>query len=66
MPKLRERLAAGGVVAPGANDALTAVLVERAGFDAVYRSGFAFEALSSGPRTWGYRRCPSSRCTRRG
>jgi methylisocitrate lyase len=48
MATLRERIAQGGVVAPGAHDALTAVLAQRAGFDAVYLSGFAFEATQLG------------------
>lgn len=41
--RLRQRLAAGPVlVAPGAHDALTARLVERAGFEAVYFTGAGF------------------------
>lgn len=48
MASLRARLAEGGVVAPGAHDALTAVLASRAGFDTVYVSGFAFEATQLG------------------
>ncbi|MFD1534590.1 hypothetical protein [Pseudonocardia aurantiaca] len=40
--RLRELLATGTgpLVAPGAYDALTARLVEQAGFDAVYMTGF--------------------------
>lgn len=45
---LRDQLATCGVIAPGAHDALAAVLAERAGFDAVYMSGFAFEATQLG------------------
>lgn len=48
MNSLRPRLAAGGVIAPGAHDALTAVLAHRAGFSTVYASGFAFEATQLG------------------
>ena len=48
MKKLRESLAQGGVIAPGAHDALTALLAERAGFSTVYVSGFAFEATQLG------------------
>jgi 2-methylisocitrate lyase-like PEP mutase family enzyme len=48
MTRLRERISAGGVIAPGAHDALSAVLAERAGFNAVYLSGFAFEAAQLG------------------
>lgn len=48
MSKLREQISAGGVVVPGAYDALSAVLAERSGFDAVYLSGFAFEAAQLG------------------
>ncbi|MFH5824565.1 oxaloacetate decarboxylase [Georgenia sp. AZ-5] len=44
MSTLRARLKEGGVVAPGAHDALTAVLARRAGFNTIYVSGFAFEA----------------------
>ena len=40
--KLKERLASGDiVVAPGCYDALSAVLIERAGFNAAYLSGAA-------------------------
>jgi 2,3-dimethylmalate lyase len=42
--RLRELLAAGPVVAPGAYDALTARLVEQAGFDVVYMTGFGTTA----------------------
>lgn len=43
--RLRELLAAGGpVVAPGAYDALSARLVEQAGFDVVYMTGFGTTA----------------------
>jgi 2-methylisocitrate lyase-like PEP mutase family enzyme len=48
MSKLRDQMSAGGVIAPGAHDALSAVLAERAGFEAVYLSGFAFEAAQLG------------------
>jgi 2-methylisocitrate lyase-like PEP mutase family enzyme len=48
MADLRSRLAAGGVIAPGAYDALSAVLARRAGFDTAYVSGFAFEATQLG------------------
>lgn len=48
MNSLRARLKEGGVVAPGAHDALTAVLARRAGFESVYLSGFAFEATQLG------------------
>jgi 2,3-dimethylmalate lyase len=43
--RLRELLASGGpVVAPGAYDALSARLVEQAGFDVVYMTGFGTTA----------------------
>jgi phosphoenolpyruvate phosphomutase len=43
--QLRERLRRNGaVVAVGAHDALSARLIERAGFDAVWASGFAISA----------------------
>ena len=42
--RLRELLAAGPVVAPGAYDALSARLVEQAGFDVVYMTGFGSTA----------------------
>ncbi|MCS5478128.1 isocitrate lyase/PEP mutase family protein [Corynebacterium sp. YIM 101645] len=48
MNSLRTHLHAGGVIAPGAHDALTAVLAQRAGFTTVYASGFAFEATQLG------------------
>ncbi len=42
---LRERLRSGSIlVAPGAYDALTARLLERAGFEALYRGGYAASA----------------------
>lgn len=45
---LRERLAQPGiVVAPGAFDALTARLIEQAGFPAVYMTGFGITAASA-------------------
>jgi len=44
---LRERLQSGEIlVAPGAYDALTARLLERAGFEAVYRGGYAASAAA--------------------
>ena len=46
---LRERLSAGPIlVAPGAYDALTARLLERAGFEALYRGGYAASASAFG------------------
>lgn len=43
--RLRELLNADGVlVLPGAHDALSALLIERAGFDAVFTSGFGLAA----------------------
>jgi 2-methylisocitrate lyase-like PEP mutase family enzyme len=46
---LRERLAAGRIVrAPGAYDALSARLVEQAGFEAVYMTGFGATAARIG------------------
>jgi 2-methylisocitrate lyase-like PEP mutase family enzyme len=46
---LRELLAAGGIVqAPGAPDALTARLVEQAGFPAIYMTGFGATASRVG------------------
>lgn len=48
MNSLRTRLKNGGVVAPGAHDALTAVLARQAGFQSIYVSGFAFEATQLG------------------
>src|SRR3954469_19459551 len=48
-PTLRERLAAGEMVlAPGCYDALGARLVEQAGFDAVYMTGFGSSAARLG------------------
>lgn len=47
--RLRKRLAEGGIVtAPGAPDALTARLVEKAGFDAVYMTGLGATAARVG------------------
>ncbi|GIW42232.1 MAG: phosphoenolpyruvate mutase [Candidatus Binatia bacterium] len=47
---LRERLARPGLVlAVGAHDALSAKLVEEAGFDAVWASGFGISAVSGVP-----------------
>jgi 2-methylisocitrate lyase-like PEP mutase family enzyme len=47
--QLKKRLAAGGLVqAPGAYDALSARLVERAGFEAVYMTGFGATASRLG------------------
>lgn len=44
---LRERLTSGEIlVAPGAFDALTARLLEQAGFEAVYRGGYAASAAA--------------------
>lgn len=48
MNSLRTRLKNGGVIAPGAHDALTAVLAQKAGFESIYVSGFAFEATQLG------------------
>jgi 2-methylisocitrate lyase-like PEP mutase family enzyme len=46
---LRERLAAGSIlVVPGAFDALTGRLLERAGFEAIYRGGYAASAAAFG------------------
>lgn len=46
---LRDRLARGDVlVVPGAFDALTARLLERAGFEALYRGGYAAAAAAHG------------------
>ena len=48
-PTLRERLVAGEMVlAPGCYDALGARLVEQAGFDAVYMTGFGSSAARLG------------------
>ena len=47
--RLRARLAAGGIVsAPGAPDALAARLIERAGFEAIYMTGFGATASRLG------------------
>ncbi|TLY21867.1 MAG: methylisocitrate lyase, partial [Nitrospirae bacterium] len=42
--RLRELIARGTVVLPGAFNALTAMQIERAGFDAVYVSGAGIAA----------------------
>ncbi|BAU94436.1 methylisocitrate lyase [Corynebacterium suranareeae] len=54
MSTLRQELKNGGVIAPGAHDALTAVLAQKAGFSSVYASGFAFEATQLGAPDMGY------------
>ena len=42
---LRERLATGEIlIVPGAFDALTGRLLERAGFEVIYRGGYAAAA----------------------
>jgi 2,3-dimethylmalate lyase len=46
--QLRAAMTTGLVEAPGCYDALSAVLVERAGFPAAYLSGFALSAASLG------------------
>jgi 2-methylisocitrate lyase-like PEP mutase family enzyme len=47
--RLRERLAGGGILAaPGAPDSLTARLVQRAGFEAIYMTGFGATASRLG------------------
>lgn len=47
--RLRARIAAGGIIsAPGAPDALAARLIERAGFDAIYMTGFGATASRLG------------------
>ncbi len=47
--RLRARLAAGGIIAaPGAPDALAARLIERAGFEAIYMTGFGATASRLG------------------
>ncbi len=46
--RLRELLAQGSVLAPGAYDGLSARLVEQAGFDAVYMTGFGTAATLLG------------------
>jgi 2,3-dimethylmalate lyase len=46
---LRERLATGEIlIVPGAFDALTGRLLERAGFEAIYRGGYAASAAAFG------------------
>ncbi|GIW07382.1 MAG: carboxyvinyl-carboxyphosphonate phosphorylmutase [Dehalococcoidia bacterium] len=45
---LRNLLAAGPVLAPGAYDALSAKLLERAGFSALYRGGYSVAASRYG------------------
>jgi 2-methylisocitrate lyase-like PEP mutase family enzyme len=46
---LRSRLVAGGIIsAPGAPDALAARLIERAGFEAIYMTGFGATASRLG------------------
>src|SRR5215216_6692411 len=46
--RLRARISHELVVAPGCYDALSAMLVQRAGFSAAYLSGFALSASSLG------------------
>ena len=47
--KLRQRLRAGGIIAaPGAPDSLTARLIEQAGFEAIYMTGFGATAVRLG------------------
>jgi 2-methylisocitrate lyase-like PEP mutase family enzyme len=47
--RLRQRLKAGGIIAaPGAPDSLTARLVEQAGFEAIYMTGFGATASRLG------------------
>jgi 2-methylisocitrate lyase-like PEP mutase family enzyme len=46
--RLRERLAGGILAAPGAPDSLTARLVQRAGFEAIYMAGFGATASRLG------------------
>lgn len=47
--RLRDRLARGGILsAPGAPDALAARLIERAGFEAIYMTGFGATAARLG------------------
>ena len=47
--KLRQRLKAGGIIAaPGAPDSLTARLIEQAGFEAIYMTGFGATASRLG------------------
>jgi 2-methylisocitrate lyase-like PEP mutase family enzyme len=46
---LRQRLKAGGIIAaPGAPDSLTARLIEQAGFEAIYMTGFGATASRLG------------------
>ncbi|MCA3303573.1 MAG: isocitrate lyase/PEP mutase family protein [Roseomonas sp.] len=46
---LRQRLKAGGIIAaPGAPDSLTARLIEQAGFEAIYLTGFGATAVRLG------------------
>src|SRR2546422_10127389 len=47
--RLRELIAQGTVVLPGAFNALTAMQIERAGFDAVYVSGAGIAAVRGLP-----------------
>ena len=44
----------GPVLAPGAYDALTARLIEQAGFPAVYMTGFGTAAALLGGQMWGW------------
>ena len=46
--RLREGLASGPVVAVGAHDAMSAILIEGHGFDAVWVSGFGVSAMAHG------------------
>jgi phosphoenolpyruvate phosphomutase len=46
--RLREGLANGPVVAVGAHDAMSAILIEGHGFDAVWVSGFGVSAMAHG------------------
>lgn len=47
--QLRQRLKAGGIIAaPGAPDSLTARLIEQAGFEAIYMTGFGATASRLG------------------
>ena len=47
--RLRQRLKAGGIIAaPGAPDSLSARLVEQAGFEAIYMTGFGATAVRLG------------------
>ena len=47
--RLRELLATGTIAIPGAFNALTAIQIERAGFDALYVSGAAISAARGPP-----------------